>query len=146
MEIAQGTVSNCQHTLKVSGGANNTSTTTTYIALFRINGHPVEFRSSAPSSLSDGDQVKVAGPMYRGALNALACRNLTTGETMNSGLWGYVFGVVLIPVIGTVLCLVLARQFGTLALLIAATVTVAITAYVVHRALLTNRAIDAVRA
>lgn len=145
MEIEQGVVSNCQHTLKVSGGANNTSTTTTYIALFRLNGRPVEFRSSSPASLSDGDQVRVAGPMYRGALNALACRNVTTGETMDAGLWGYVLGAILAPVIGVVFWFVAAAFVGTLVQMAVTAAIAAMTAYIVHRAILTRRAISAVR-
>ena len=140
MDSLRGTVSNCQHTLKVSGGGNNTSTTTTYIALFRVNGQPVEFRTRQPSSLSDGDQVAVAGSRWHGALNVYACRNLTTGETMNAGVWGYVFGAVLVPVIGLVLCAFLGASLGGTYLLGLVAVVGLLTAYLAYRAILIFRA------
>ena len=140
METLQGTVSNCQHTLKVSGGANNTGTSTTYIALFRVNGRPVEFRTNRPSSISDGDQVKVAGSMWNGALGAYACRNVTTGEIMNVGAVGYLFGACLVPVIGFFVLRFLGDTLGGLIMTAFILVVGLITAYLAFRAALTIRA------
>lgn len=140
METLQGTVSNCQHTLKVSGGANNTGTSTTYIALFRVNGRPVEFRTGHPSSISDGDQVKVAGTPWNGTLSVLACRNLTTGETANAGAVGYLFGACLLPVIGFFVLRFLGDALGGLIVAALVLLVAAITAYLAFRAVLTIRA------
>ena len=140
METIQGTVSNCQHTLQVSGGANNTGTSTTYIALFRVNGRPVEFRTGRPSSISDGDQVKVAGSMWHGALSVYACRNVTTGETMNIGAVGYVFGACLLPVIGLVVLHFLGDVLGGWFMTVLILVVTLSTAYLAFRAVLTIRA------
>lgn len=144
MDTAQGTVSNCQHTIKVSGGANNTSTSTTYIALFRVNGRPVQFRSSQPSSVSDGDNVAVAGLMWGQSLDALACRNLTTGEVMDSGVWSYVFGAIILTAVAIVICVVVGNMFGNMVQLLIAVVVLAIAVYLLSRAVLTSRAIKAV--
>ena len=140
MDTLQGPVTNCQHTLKVSGGANNTGTTTTYIALFRVNGRPVEFRSSQPSSISDGDQVKVAGSLWNGALNALACRNLTTGETMSIGSGGYLVGALAVPVSGAGVCVMFGSSLGVLIVLGILALVVLITVYLGYRGSLISRA------
>lgn len=144
METARGTVSNCQHTVNVSGGANNTSTSTAYIALFRVDGRPVRFRSSQPSSISDGDNVAVAGLPWRGSLDALAMRNLTTGEVTNSGVWGYVFAAVFVPAVGSVFWVVMGHLFGPLAQMLVAGLVLALAAYLLYRAVLTRRAIGMV--
>ena len=139
----QGVVSNCQHTLKVWSGANNTSTTT-YIALFRVSGRPVQFRSSSPSSVSDGDQVSVAGLPWQGSVDVLACRNLTTGETMNAGVWANVVGAILIPMTGVFIGVVTRHMLGGLVSLLDFVFTLGFTAYIVHRVILIRRAIAAV--
>ena len=66
METATGIVSHAQSSSRVSGGANNTAVSTTYIALFRLGQQQVEFSSGQPLSVSDGDQVVVAGREYQG--------------------------------------------------------------------------------
>ncbi len=140
MDTLRGAVSNCQHTLQVSGGANNTSTSTTYIALFRVGGRPVEFRTSRPTSVSDGDQVVVAGLSSSGALTVLAFRNVTTGEVTNAGIWSYLIGAILLPVIGILICIFAASTFGGLVIACIVLVAGLMTAYLVHRAILTIRA------
>lgn len=115
METLQGTATNCQHTLQISGGGGNnqTSASTTYIALFRVNERAVEFRTNRPSSVSDGDQVKVAGvPSRTGGLWVYACRNLTTGEVTSSGVLGGIFAVFLLPVVAAVFAFVASRFLG----------------------------------
>ena len=140
METLQGPVTNCQHTLKVSGGGNNTGTTTTYIALFRVNGRPVEFRTSQPVSISDGDQAKVAGSMWNGALNALACRNLSTGETMSVGSGGYLVGAFLVPIIGVGVGVMAWNALGGLIVLAVLVLVACLTLYLGYRGSLVSRA------
>ncbi len=146
METAQGTVNNCQHSFQVSGGANrNQQTSTSYITLFRLNGRQVEFRTSSPSAIAEGDQVIAVGPMYRGVLNALACRNITTEVVEDSGIWTYVFAAVLVAGIGTAVSVLPMLPIGIMVRLGVAVVTALSLAYLVHRILLTRRAVAAVR-
>lgn len=140
METLRGTVTNCQHTLRVSGGANNTSTTTTYITLFRVNGRAMEFRGGSPSSVSDGDQVAVAGLPSGATLTVLAFRNLNTGEVANAGIVGNLLGAVLLPIIGVLLCTFVLGQFGFWVVLAVIVVLGLLTAHFIYRAVLTIRA------
>ncbi len=96
MEFIQGTVTHCQHTANVYGGAPHVGYTTGYITLFRVDGRPVEMYTKRPVSLADGDQVIAAGPRRGHAVEALSCRNVTTGEATNAGFWGNVFSAVLV--------------------------------------------------
>ena len=148
MDTLQGTVSNCQHTLRVSGGggSNNPSTTTTYIALFRVNSHPVEFRTNRPSSVSDNDQVVVAGTTRNGSLRAFACRNVTTGEVLNSGLWGNVFAAIFLPVVLLIITGIASVMFGQYALLAGIILIVALVTYLIRQVVLTKQATNLVRA
>ena len=50
-----------------------------HLANFRINNRPVRFKVTDSASISEGDQVVVAGNPKQGTLEALALRNLTTG-------------------------------------------------------------------
>ena len=147
MDTLQGTVTNCQHTLRVSGGGgNNNSTTTTYIALFRVNSHPVEFRTNRPSSVSDNDQVVVAGTTRNGSLRAYACRNVTTGEVLNSGVWGNVFAAIFMPVILLIITAVASVMFGKYALLIGSILVVILVTYLIRQAVLAKQATNLVSA
>ena len=141
MEIIQGAVANCQHTLRVTGGGNNARTTTTYIALFRVDGRPVEFRTSQPSAVADGDQVRVAGlPGGASGLTVLAMRNLTTGQVTNAGVWGYFFGAVITAAVGLLAGVFLAGSFGSLAAICVVAGAGLLAAYLVYRGILTIRA------
>ena len=109
MDFIQGIVTHCQHTISVYGGAANTSSSTGYITLFRVNGRPVELRTPRPTSLADGDQVIAAGPRQGHAVEALACRNLTTRETITADFWGHAALAVVVVctvVIVDVVCIV----------------------------------------
>lgn len=113
MEIAQGTASHCQNTSRVSGGGNNGAVSTTYIALFRLEQRQVQFSSGSPLSISDGDQVVVAGRPWRGALYADAVRNVTTGITKHSGIVSRVFVAIIVLGIGTAVTLWVMNTFGS---------------------------------
>ena len=148
METLQGPVTNCQHTLRVSGGGNNnSSSTTTYIALFRVNGRPVEFRTNRPNSVSDGDQVIVAGhPTRTNSFRAYACRNVTTGELSNSGVWGNVFAAIFVPVVLIIFTLVAGSMFHQYGLLLGIVLIALALGYFVRQAILAHQALNLVRA
>ena len=84
----------------VSGGGNNNSVSTTYIAPFRIDQYQVRFSSGSPLSISDGDEVVVAGQPWHGALYADAIHNVTTGLTKHSGVVSRVFMALLVLAVG----------------------------------------------
>ena len=111
METARGTASHCQNTNRISGG-NNGAVSTTYVALFRLGQRQVQFSSGSPLSISDGDEVVVAGFPWLGALTADAVRNVTTGLTRQSGIVSRVFVALLLLAIGVVFSLVAASFFG----------------------------------
>lgn len=100
METARGTASHCQNTSRVSGGGNNGTVSTTYIAPFRLEQRQVQFSSGSPLSISDGDEVVVAGQPWRGALHADAVRSVTTGLTKHSGIVSRVFVALIVLVVG----------------------------------------------
>ena len=100
MEILRGAVSHCQQTLNVSGGRRNQSTTTTYIALFRVENRAVELQTASPINLADGDEVVVAGRNTRSnAVRAYACRNVATGEIEGTSILGSVLGLLFVPIV-----------------------------------------------
>ena len=112
METAQGTASHCQNTSRVTGGGNNGLVSTTYIALFRLGQRQVQFPSGSPLSISDGDQVVVAGKPWRGALSADAARSVTTGLTRHSGIASRIIMALLLLVVGVVFSLVARGVLG----------------------------------
>ena len=50
-----------------------------HLVNFRINNRPIRFKVTDSASISEGDQVVVAGNSKQGTLEALALRNVTTG-------------------------------------------------------------------
>ncbi|MBE7211969.1 MAG: hypothetical protein INR65_13195 [Gluconacetobacter diazotrophicus] len=112
MEIAQGTASHCQNTSRVSGGGNNGTVSTTYISLFRLEQRQVQFSSSSPLSVSDGDRVVVAGRLWREVLNADAVRNVTTGVTKHSGIVSRVFFALFVLLFGAVASWIVSLGLG----------------------------------
>lgn len=99
METAWGIAGHCQNTSRVSGG-NNGAVSTTYIALFRVDQRQMQFSSGSPLSISDGDQVIIAGRLWRGALYADAVRNVTTGVTKHSGVAARIFLALVVLLFG----------------------------------------------
>ena len=104
LQTLVGTASHVAHGVSISGSDN--STTSTQVLSLRIDGRPVEYRSSALPSVADGDAVAAAGKERAGSLTAYALRNLTTGATYAGGAGARIaIGIVLI-VIGVPLTLV----------------------------------------
>ena len=147
MVTLQGTISNCQHTLQVSGGgSSNNSTSTTYISLFRVDNRAVEFRTNRPSSVSDGDQVVVAGVTTRtNALRAYACRNVTTGEVTNSGLWGNLVALLFFPLVLGFVTFLASAMLGKYALYGGTILLVLVMGYFIRQFVLTRQAITQVQ-
>ena len=71
METIEGTVGSLQNTVSVSGGGDNSRATTTYIALFRLDGKPVQFRCSSPIAFADGGPSEGCGPGARHGFSGL---------------------------------------------------------------------------
>ena len=146
METLKGTVSHCQNTIEVSGGRNNTSVTTTHIALFRVDGRPVRFSDSQPPTLADGDRVLVAGRASGGStLQADAIRNVSTQTTNHTGIGSRIFAVVVFAVVGLVAGVMLYRSEAYWFALAAVGLCGLAAAYQGWRAALTQRCLDWVR-
>lgn len=96
MENLSGIVSGVRNTINVSGsGGSNGTVTTTYISIFKINGQPVKIKTSQPMAIDDGDEVLVVGKINGNTFNALACKNLTTGEEGSlNGVLMAILGVI----------------------------------------------------
>ena len=109
MLTAQGTADHCQNTSRVSGGGSNSSVSTTYIVLFRLAQQQVQFSSNSPLPVSDGDQMIVAGRLWRGELYADAVHNTTTGLTRQAGIFSRIVFAVILVVFGFFLMLWLSR-------------------------------------
>jgi hypothetical protein len=78
-----------------------------HLVNFRINNRPVRFKIADSASISEGDQVIVAGNEKQGTLEGLALRNATTGAIHHNPyqmplILGIVAGVISLP-----LCLLL---------------------------------------
>lgn len=147
METLRGNVSGCQHSLRVSGGSGNSSTTTTYITLFRVDNRAVEFRTSRPVSLSDGDEVVVAGINTRtNAVRAYACRNVTTDEVTNAGVWRNLFAAVFLPIVLALMTGIAMLMFGRYALYAGIVAVAFAIVYFIRQALLASHALRAVQA
>ena len=141
----EGTVSGLQNTVRVSGGGNNGQTSTTYVALFRLDGQPVQFRCWKPIPFADGDRLKVAGRRRAADLYVYACRDLTTGAILNSGVWSNLIMAVVLPVFGLFFCGVAGAMLGKYAVLLYL-VFLAGTAYFVYSAVVASTALKLVRA
>ena len=112
METAQGVASHCQNTSRITGGGNNGTVSTTYIAMFRLDQRQVQFSSNYPLSITDGDQVIIAGHPWRGALCADAVRNVTTGLTRQSGIVSRFFLALFVLIFGLVFSFIVMKFFG----------------------------------
>ena len=144
MESIEGTVSHLQNTVSVSGGGQNSRATTTYIALFRLDGKPVQFRCGSPIAFADGDRLKAAGRVRATDFLAYACRDLTTGATYSSGVWGNVIMAVILPLFGLFFCGIAGFLLGKFAALIYLGF-LAGTGYLIYRAILASTALRLVR-
>ncbi len=71
----KGVVEGFERSTHVTGTDHRTSTT--HLSIFKIGTNRIMLRTSAPSIISDGDEVVVAGIHDNGQFSALACKNLT---------------------------------------------------------------------
>ncbi len=144
METIEGVVSHLQSTVKISGGGDNSRASTTYIALFRLDGRPVQFRCWKPIPFADGDRLKAAGRTRASDLFAYACRDLTTGAVLNSGVWSNVIMAVIMPVFGVFFCGFAGFILGKFAVLLYLGFLVG-TGYLIYRAVQASTALRLVR-
>lgn len=77
MNVINGTVSNIRHSMEVNGAEANVSTV--HIAVFEVDGHPVELKLSGTIFINNGDNILVAGELERGLLRGRAYYNQTKG-------------------------------------------------------------------
>ncbi len=99
MEKIKGIASQVRNTISVSGGGNNSSVTTTHIAIFQIEGRQIQCKSSEPILINEGDMVMVASKTGSGILNGYAYMNLNTRAVGNEGWVLMLFFGVLFPAV-----------------------------------------------
>ncbi len=93
--VAQGS----ETTYAASGQYGPIAQHNTVITL-RIDGRVVHFRTRTMPSISEGDQVAVAGADKGGTLYALALRNLTTGAVYCPATTLPLIGSVIVIIVG----------------------------------------------
>ncbi len=62
-----------------------------HVSYFQINGRKIKFESVKQQKFHEGNQMIVAGVTQSGILNALAYRDLTTGNAGSQGLFVWFF-------------------------------------------------------
>ena len=144
METREGTVAHLQNTVSVSGGGTNSRATTTYIALFRLSGEPVQFRCGGPIPFAVGDRLKVAGRQRATDFYAYACRDLTTGAILSAGVWVNVVMAVILPLFGLFFCGIASLMIGKFAVGLY-TLFLAGAVYLIVNAVRTSQALKLVR-
>jgi len=110
MELRRGRVSNVRlgSELIAQSGKHGTNVSTHHYATFDLDGVPAQASAARPLTVSDGNDVVLAGKMKDGVFVAAACRNLTRGTIDHVSWWG---GLVVGPVF------VIAGSIGTFFLL-----------------------------
>lgn len=92
MKTIEGVVEDLRFSTSISGGEKSTSTS--YLAIFRINSKPIEICVDESIILSNGDEVIVAGDEVRGLFRAKAYFNKTQGvKGRNSTMAHKIVGV-----------------------------------------------------
>lgn len=81
--VREGVISGLQRATHVSGGGES-STRTTHLCLFSLGNERVKLALRELPPIADGDLVRISGYPTPGLLNAIACRNLTTGWMSSS--------------------------------------------------------------
>ena len=97
MELRRGRVSNVRlgSELIAQSGKHGTNVSTHHYATFDLDGVPAQASAARPLTVSDGNDVVLAGKMKDGVFVAAACRNLTRGTIDRVSWWG---GLVVGPV------------------------------------------------
>jgi LPXTG-motif cell wall-anchored protein len=97
METRRGIAQKVRIGSEVSGDSQNVSTT--YVAVFELDGVVVHAASRRTPTIADGDEVVVAGRFIDGVFNAPAMRNLTRGTVDHQTWWvGLLVGAVFVTV------------------------------------------------
>ncbi len=78
-----------------------------HLVQFRINNRPVRIKITDSASISEGDQVVVAGNEKQGTLEGLALRNTTTGAIHHNPYQFPLIGGIVAGVISLPLCFLL---------------------------------------
>jgi hypothetical protein len=103
MEKLRGIVSKVDSSvIEYPADNRHAKTRTTYISSFQINGRKIKYESTTQHKFYEGNHMIVAGITQRGILNALACKDLTTGNEVSEGCFLMFLGGVafMVPVIG----------------------------------------------
>ncbi|HCE3705881.1 TPA: hypothetical protein NG682_004671 [Vibrio parahaemolyticus] len=100
MEILDGVVTKLRNSVEISGGGNNSVTTTTHVTIFQVDGQPVKIKSNEIVLVDENDRVTVAGKISKGVFNAYAYVNNTTGVSGNVGKGILYFFCVILPFAG----------------------------------------------
>lgn len=74
-----GIVEDLERSTDVRGTSQRTSTT--HLSMFAVESTRVLLRTAAPSVISNGDRVALAGICSNGQFHALACKNVTANWT-----------------------------------------------------------------
>lgn len=77
MKQLKGTVNKIRFSTDISGGSKSTSTS--YVAVFEIDGQPIELKMPSSIMIDNGHLVEVVGTEKRGVFTALAYRNFDNG-------------------------------------------------------------------
>ena len=78
-----------------------------HLVQFRINNRPARIKINDSASISEGDQVVIAGNEKQGTLEGLALRNLTTGAIHHNPYQGPLIAGIVVGVISIPLCFLL---------------------------------------
>jgi hypothetical protein len=93
METRRGIAKKVRFSTEVSGTSdkNGSTVSTTYLAVFEVEGVIVHAGATRPPTIEEGDEVALAGRMHDGVFTASAMRNITRG-TVDHEAW--VLGVL----------------------------------------------------
>jgi hypothetical protein len=97
MEKLKGKIKHVRFSAEVSGGEKNTSTS--HIAIFKLDNKPVELKLPGSILIEDGDNILVAGKTKNGLFKALAYNNLSNGvsgkgQVVSNSILGIFFTIV----------------------------------------------------
>lgn len=98
METREGIVSNSRFSTEVTG--SDRSSSTSQIAIFDLDGKPVELKLPDSMVINNGDKVVAAGHLKRGLLKAYAYRNETKSVTGKNIVYPAYFGGIIFSLVG----------------------------------------------
>lgn len=89
VKIVKGVVDKIEHSVSEYQGRTQGTRRKFHVASLLIGSRWIRFESSKPLDINQGKRVAVAGIVRDRTLDALACRNFTTGAAANTGtsLW-----------------------------------------------------------